>query len=198
MRLLFWNTHRNEKINKYIAGIALFYQIDVIVLAEYTADKNELMTILGSEGKSYTWCNTIGCERVNICTVYEDIEPGVQDKYYSIQIIKNHFILVGTHLMSDLYGNHEDNRLERIRLAMKDIHDAETSIGSSRTIIMGDMNESPYDKGCLSAHGFHGLPELLENDNKSRIVDDIEYQKYYNPMWNLFGDKSYPPGTYYR
>ena len=25
-----------------------------------------------------------------------------------------------------------------------------------------------------------------------------EYEKMYNPMWNLFGDFEYPPGTYYR
>jgi hypothetical protein len=63
---------------------------------------------------------------------------------------------------------------------------------------MGDMNESAYGKTCLSAKGFHGLPALNVNDDAIRIVSGKEYEKMYNPMWNLYGDFDYPPGTYYR
>ena len=60
------------------------------------------------------------------------------------------------------------------------------------------MNESPYEKACLSAKGFHALPALKISDNNSRIIYEKEYEKMYNPMWNLFGDFESPPGTYYR
>ena len=34
-------------------------------------------------------------------------------------------------------------------------------------------------------------------DKITRKVNGTEYTKYYNPMWNFFGDFNYPPGTYY-
>ena len=42
MRMLFWNTHRNVNINSYILDLVNENEIDVLVLAEYKADTNEL------------------------------------------------------------------------------------------------------------------------------------------------------------
>ena len=42
MRILFWNTHRNVDINSYILDIVNQNEIDVLVLAEYMAENNEL------------------------------------------------------------------------------------------------------------------------------------------------------------
>lgn len=42
MRILFWNTHRNVDINSYILDIVNQNEIDVLVLAEYMAEINEL------------------------------------------------------------------------------------------------------------------------------------------------------------
>ena len=55
----------------------------------------------------------------------------------------------------------------------------------------------PYGRGCLNANGFHGLPALNISDKPTRTVNEIEYRKFYNPMWNLMGDFDYPPGTFY-
>ena len=77
------------------------------------------------------------------------------------------------------------------------IEKVENNINSKRSIIIGDFNEMPYGEGCLSADGFHGLPVLNAEDKSIRTIDEIEYRKFYNPMWNLMGDFSYPPGTYY-
>ena len=43
-----------------------------------------------------------------------------------------------------------------------------------------------------------GISCLQILDKGSRTVYGKEYEKMYNPMWNLFGDFKYPPGTYYR
>ncbi len=81
---------------------------------------------------------------------------------------------------------------------MYDIHKEEAKIGKAYTIIAGDLNDMPYARSCLNADAFHGLPIYDANSGKSRSVFQTEYKKYYNPMWNFFGDYPSPPGTYYR
>ena len=45
MRILFWNTNGN-KINQYIADLVRDYNIDVLIMAEYEDEKNELENLL--------------------------------------------------------------------------------------------------------------------------------------------------------
>lgn len=197
MKILFWNTNRNRNINQYIMYLVQEYDIDVLVVAEYGADKNELCGLL-REGQQYLKeCNTYGCKRIDCWSDYANIEMGRQNDYHSIQIIKNKYILCSIHLPSDLHGDYSEERLAKIQEIMYDIKETEHEINSQKTIIIGDFNEMPYSKGCLNANGFHGLPVLSVKDKPTRKVDNVEYRKFYNPMWNLMGDFSYPPGTYY-
>ena len=119
---------------------------------------------------------------------YANIKPGSQEKYCSIQIIDDGFVLCFIHLCTDLYGDHSDERLAIIHRIMYDVHKSEDKIQSQRTMVIGDINEMPYGRGCLNANGFHGLPELNISDKPTRTVNEIEYRKFYNPMWNLMGD----------
>ena len=80
---------------------------------------------------------------------------------------------------------------------MHDIHQIEKELSTEYTIIVGDMNEMPYELSVLSADGFHALP-FVNSGNDKRIINGESFQKYYNPMWNLFGDFGASPGTYYR
>lgn len=197
MKILFWNTHRNHNINQYIMHLIQEYKIDVLITAEYRADKNELYNLFRENYLSLVECNTYGCERIDCWSSYTNVDVGRQDDYYSIQIIKNRFILCSVHLPTDLHGDYSEERLEKIQQIMYDIRKTEYEINSQKTIIIGDFNEMPYDRGCLNANGFHGLPVLSVKDKSTRKVNNIEYRKFYNPMWNLMGDFTYPPGTYF-
>ena len=197
MKILFWNTHRNSNINAYIISLVIDYAIDILVVAEYNSNQDELSELLKDCEQRLVKCNTWGCDRLNVWSNYGNIESGVQGSYHSIQIIQNQFVLCCVHLFTDLYGDRSDERLEEIRQIMYDICTIENRIRSQRTIIIGDFNEMPYGKGCLNANGFHGLPALETEDKPTRTVNGREYRKFYNPMWNLLGDFSYPPGTYF-
>ena len=197
MRILFWNTHKNKSINPYIASLVYDNDIDVLVLSEYDANVDELNKMFEGNNQRLTKCNTLGCERIDVWTSYANIKSGIQEKYYSIQIINDDFVLCCIHLCTDLYGDHSDERLAIIQRIMYDVKKIEEKIESQRTIVIGDINEMPYGRGCLNANGFHGLPALDISDKPTRTVNEIEYRKFYNPMWNLMGDFSYPPGTYY-
>lgn len=197
MKILFWNTNRNTNINNYVASLVLDYDVDILVLAEYNADKEQLQMLMDEKHRKLIRANAEGSKRIDIWTNYVDIKEGQQHNYYSIQIIKGKYLLCCVHLFTDLHGECEDERLEKIREIMYDVQVKEDELRTYKTIIIGDMNEMPYDKGCLSANGFHGLPALGISDKATRTVREKVYRKYYNPMWNLMGDFSYPPGTYY-
>lgn len=57
---------------------------------------------------------------------------------------------------------------------------------------------SSVESMCSIITGLSGGAALQILDKGSRTVYGKEYEKMYNPMWNLFGDFKYPPGTYYR
>lgn len=197
MKILFWNTNRNKEINKYVASLVQDNNIDVLVLAEYKDDGKNLCAQLKKDNINLDSCNTSGCERISVFSNYVNVEAGFQNKYCSIQIIKNSYILCCMHLITDLHGNRDDERLEIIQDVMHECRKSEEKINSQDTIIIGDLNEMPYGKGCLNANGLHGLPALDITDDAIRTVNGKAYRKFYNPMWNLMGDFSYPPGTYF-
>ncbi|MCI9594181.1 MAG: hypothetical protein HFG51_08550 [Lachnospiraceae bacterium] len=76
------------------------------------------------------------------------------------------------------HGDYSEERLEKIQQIMYDIRKTEYEINSQKIIIIGDFNEMPYDKGCLNANGFHGLPVLSVKDKSTRKVNNIEYRKF--------------------
>lgn len=195
MKILFWNTHGHSNINDYVVSLSDDYDVDLLILAEYNGNESKLIELLKLRGLRK--CSTIGCNRIEIWSNYINIEQGYQDPYYSIQIIENEYILCCTHLPSDWPGDHSDERFAIIQQMMKEIQQVEVYNRTKKTIIIGDMNEMPYSKGCLNANAMHGLPVLDIKDSEARSVNKTSYRKYYNPMWNFFGDFNYPPGTFY-
>lgn len=145
MRILFWNTNRN-KINQYIADLVRDYNIDVLILAEYEDERDELESLLQSYNKPLVEYNTLGCNRISFWSNYADVEPGIQDTYYSIQIIRRKCIVCCTHLFTDLHGDRSDERLAIIQQIMQEIKKLEVEINSKKTIIIGDLNEMPYGR----------------------------------------------------
>ncbi|MBQ4559826.1 MAG: endonuclease/exonuclease/phosphatase family protein [Tyzzerella sp.] len=197
MKILFWNTNKNGNINQHVAQLVKENDIDIFVAAEYEADKDELTNMFKVNDQHLVSCNTLGCDRISIWSNYINVKPVIQSKYYSIQIIQDKFILCSVHLITNLHGDMSEERLAITQQLMHDIKETENTIHSQKTIIIGDFNEMPYGKSCLNANGLHGLPAFNVEDRPTRVVNDKEYTKYYNPMWSLLGDFSYPPGTYY-
>lgn len=42
MKILFWNTYRNENINSYVLDLVNKYEVDILLLAEYRSDIEKL------------------------------------------------------------------------------------------------------------------------------------------------------------
>lgn len=191
MRFAFWNTKRN-RCNQYITSLVRDYSIDLLVLAEYEDDKEELMSDLGFESLL-----SAGCKRINMFSRRNVFSPGPQSTYYSIQIVNNDYLLCCMHLPSRRFDQLGDDRGLLIDQLLMEVERLKEQNSLSNAVFLGDLNDDPYDKNVLAANKLHALPSIKDLDKEKRVIMDNEYVKYYNPMWNLLGDKNGPPGTYY-
>ena len=170
----------------------------IVVLAEYSADINDLLEMLRSGGISMKQIPTVGCERIHIIGAEGiRIEPQLQTDRASIQVVEPDTILCCVHLNSQIYSDNAERREIDIEQIVGDILNLEKELGTTNTIILGDFNVNPYDKSCVSARYFHGIPIYEEAIRESRIVAGREFYMFYNPMWNFLGDFKEPYGTYY-
>ena len=189
--------HNTCTINQYIIDLILENKIDIIVLAEYKDNGQKLIYDLIQKGIFMKKYITSGCDRIKMFGTIKNVLPANQNKYYSIQIIDNKYILCGMHLPSRIYSDHKEKRNIVIDTIISDVNELEHRYKIENTILLGDMNENPYETGCINATKFHGIPSGDDAKRGSRKIMSRTFKMFYNPMWNLFGDFSYPPGTYY-
>lgn len=197
LKFLFWNTYRNTNINDILSNLIVENDVDIAVLAEYESDLDKLIDALLSKNITVSKYITTGSDKIKMLGKVNDVIPQTQSKHYSIQIIKNKYIMCGAHLPSKLYGSGSGQRAIVVRQLLRDLVALEDKKSIDQTIIVGDMNENPYEECCLDARWLNSLPSRMDTKRKSRIIQKETFEMFYNPMWNLFGDFSGPPGSYY-
>lgn len=198
MKFLFWNTHKNESINTTLSELIIENHVSIVILAEYFASIEELISILASNGIKMKHYYS-GCDRIKLLGSLEgvELEPKRDTSNATIQIINGKDILCGVHLNCQLYSEHKEYREILIEQIVYDIQEVEKEIGTENSIVVGDFNINPYDSSCIDARYFHGIPVYNEAKRKSREVAGKKYFMFYNPMWNFLGDFKQPYGTYY-
>lgn len=202
MKYLFWNTNK-KKINSYLLSLIENLSCDIIALAEYQDDMEELLNMLHSKGIRLYHVPKMGCDRLDIITKYhyEEIETFQEENHYTIKCLPHDTlgiqIVAFVHLPSKMYATTHDN-LEQLMIIRNAVEKTETILESRKTLIVGDFNINPFEESMVSAAGLHSLAcRKVVSRNKSREVREKEYFTFYNPMWNLMGDKDSPAGTYY-
>ena len=106
-------------------------------------------------------------------------------------------LIAGVHLPSKLRAS-EDEQYFAARQLRRNVEDAETKLGHNYTVVIGDMNMSPYERGMIAADGLHGLMDKRIVQKGQRSVRGETFPYFYNPMWSRLGDESIgPSGTYY-
>ncbi|MDQ1328981.1 MAG: hypothetical protein QG641_2267 [Candidatus Poribacteria bacterium] len=206
----FWNINK-KPIQSIIRKLALYHQVDVIMLAECDIHPGTMLSVLNQDTDIlYDYALDNNCKRINIYTRFpseyiETMDDPLSEIDRADRLSMRHLKLPGltdisllvTHFVSKDNWTDNSQSFEWYRLSDK-IKWFENSIGHSRTVLVGDLNTSPFESGVISAGGLHGTMSRIIADRKTRAIQGKEYPFFYNPMWNFLGDfNSETPGTYY-
>lgn len=201
MNLLFWNAAK-QPINSALADLVAESKADIVCLAEYEDDPTAFLHVLRGKGQSHTLVPSLGCKRV---TLFANLPPrSVRHRRdgsrFTIKEIRprgiSPFLLVVLHLPSKLYAT-EDDQLYHATKLKNEIEETEKECGHRNTIVIGDFNMNPFDKGMVSAAAFNSLPIARIAQREYREIDGIKHHFFYNPSWNLLGDRNASPGTFF-
>jgi endonuclease/exonuclease/phosphatase family metal-dependent hydrolase len=107
-------------------------------------------------------------------------------------------LLAAAHLPAKMGGVRDTDQQGWAQWLAEDLVEIEDARKSRATVLVGDFNMNPYDAGMVSAAGLHGLmtEDLARKDDRRHR--GMQFRRFYNPAWGLFGDRSPgPPGTYF-
>lgn len=201
MNFLFWNVQEKPIFNELVELISDF-SVDVVVLAEYSGDTQQLLRQLDSKNLNYFSLPNIGCERIQILT---NISPGFfHIRRESDRISIREFLKDGHLPLLFLFAHlpSKKNYSEKDQTAIaadvrRELEIVEAAVGHSNTLVIGDLNMNPFESGIVAADAFNAISCLKTALRGSRVVQGKSYKFFYNPMWNLFGDTTGTPGSYF-
>ena len=203
LTFLFWNLN-NKPIHALVAELAESHEVDILVLAECAIVSPTMLHELNSR-QSFGFSLAFSpSERIVIYTRFPSHwlspiadEDGLSIRHLIHPILEQEVLIVAAHLSSRFHRSGEELNQLATRLGPL-IEEAEESVGHRRTVIVGDLNMSPFDTGVASSEGLHGVMDRKIAESISRKVNGKVRRLFYNPMWSRLGDESLgPPGTYF-
>lgn len=106
-------------------------------------------------------------------------------------------LLAVLHFQSRAHWTPDDQALEATVL-QREITQTEETVGFQRTVLVGDLNMNPFDKGVIGAQALNAVMTRDLAAAEERTVSSKSYRFFYNPMWGHFGDRTPgPAGTYF-
>jgi exonuclease III len=201
MNYLFWNTGGKKVSDHIICDIIMELSCDIVALAEYVGDTVQLESKIKIVNNDFHHIPKIGCQRIDIFTKYDPskIDHLCESSYYTMKRIPHESLgfhsVVFVHLPSKLHMD-DDALIEEARLLKTDIDEAEQNL-DDKTVVVGDFNMNPFEKGMIGATAMHSMPSRKISSRVTRTVNRRKYSMFYNPMWNLLGDIEEPPGSYF-
>lgn len=205
---LFWNVY-GRSLETRIGRIAAANSVDVLMLAECPTPSATLLAALNIAGVGvycYPFSPDGANQKVKILTRFSEsmIAPQFDDDMgrFTIRTLKlapaSDILLGVVHLVSKNDYTDEEQAGFAAGFA-SDLNRVEDDLGNRRSILVGDFNMNPFEKGIIGAQGFHAVMTKRQARRIQRIVQGKKYRYFYNPMWGQFGDRTAgPAGTYHR
>lgn len=204
MKFLFWNIHKNVDAIPYLHNIVREEGIDVVGIAEYPQE-HTIDEVFRTRSREFSYLKPfVDKEKVKI--FYRNSRVNIANKkngqFVDIKQITSFgrkISLIFCHLPSKLNCN-EDEQWSRAIDINREINEYEQTNAKNRlTIVCGDFNMNPFDKGMVHCKAFHAVMDRRIAMKRSREVLGTDYIFFYNPMWGCLGDngKGGTPGTYF-
>jgi len=199
---LYWNLNR-KSLEAEIGTLVQAYQVDILVLSEFAAGPVSLLERLNSGPRPEFHYASGLCERIRIFTRFSSdfLRPTFENESISIRRLRMparlEILLVAVHLQSKLFQSEDSQAFQCVEVA-RIVGEQEQKAGHGRSLIVGDLNMNPFEKGLVSANGLNAVMSREIASRKTRTVQSKEYRFFFNPMWAHFGDRTgRPHGTYY-
>lgn len=207
VRFLFWNTNQQQRA-ALLAELCTENNIDLVVIAENGASPTVTVEALNWAETLYRYHRppyqgSADEPRVQIYSRFpRDCIKSVSTQG-TVEIlavappVEEGFTLVAAHLSSKRNLTSEDQADLAARLR-PEIEEAEEEAGHTRTVVVGDLNMSPFERGLVSCECFHAVMCKRTAASGSRTVRNATRTYFYNPMWSQYcRDDANAPGTYY-
>ena len=145
--------------------------------------------------------NLGGCGRIKgiLNNVYQ-AELLYEQSHYQVMKMKtkSYDVIVAMIHNHSKFRASTDKQKTALQKFHDDIKNYEAIHNCQNTIAIGDFNANPFETACISANAMHAIPFFEEVWGKpTRVIDGVEYQKFYNPTWKLFGNRNIPYTTYH-
>jgi exonuclease III len=206
MRFLFWNV-KKKPVGPLLSRIVEAHIVDVVILAECHDAGVVLSDLNRASGNQFHLPVSPQC-RVVIYTRFlrKYVETAHSEDFFTVRLISlpetKPILLAALHLPSKLHKTDSQEYQSFVASQVSEkIRKVELKLGTSRTVLVGDLNMNPFEKGVASANGLHSVMtrDIARSGKGRRKVVREFYPFFYNPMWGRFGDTTEgPPGTYYR
>jgi endonuclease/exonuclease/phosphatase family metal-dependent hydrolase len=199
--LLFWNLNKKD-LRNLVCDAAIAVSADVVILIETSVALSDTLEALQANVSRQFRSPTAVPGRFQLFSRNADLD--LTEIYSADRVSIRRLrgartdLLFGIVHFVDKLNWDEANQSGQIQLLAADIRQIEDAVGHSRTIIVGDFNMNPFDRPMNLATGLNAMMTKDCVARGSRRQQTRDYPFFYNPMWNLFGDKTRgPAGTYY-
>lgn len=201
---LFWNLYKKDLAER-IARLVGHHQVDVLMLAESDSTVRNLQGTLTAAGlHGFQVMNRIA-GKVTVCSripspqfVAKDVDLSRRVSTFEVTLDGMKPFLLATLHLPDPHNFHESDRSDLAPRWAKHIRTIETSEKHSRTVLVGDFNMDPFERGMISSESLHAVMTRETAEKIERTVQGESLPFFYNPMWGFYGDRTPgPPGTYY-
>lgn len=201
--IMFWNVKRGSAV-PYLQAACLENNVDILILAEDEGPKGYTEKTLNSLSKNiYEDLSSVGSgikfflrNNSGALKPISDLNNRVSIRSYTSNT-GFEIIIASAHVPSKLHAS-DDDQYFFARTIRSGIEQAENKLGHQKSIIIGDFNMNPFEKGMTAFDGLHGVMDKYIARQGGRTFSGNYSAFFYNPMWSRLGDENVgPPGTYF-
>ena len=203
---IFWNVGRQD-LGAVTAQLADDMGADVVVLAETQDDGAIELPRLKEVDSTYAVSDQLALGR-GLSLFYKASKVQVDrvhdSKFWSISEVRPNIgasvLLTCVHMpcKSSIGYGRSESRFDLFVWLRQDVEQAELTTGCSRSAIVGDLNQNPFDVELVNLASLNSVmdPAIAQRGSCTRYGQ--EYRYFYNPTWKECGtDLGGTFGTYY-